>query len=96
MKRESKRRVLIYPQYFLSNVPRRLGRRVSKKYSVTTLTKEELEIALKKLGFEYKIKEDVAYPRESNRSVFRLEVYTDERKQKLLKTLASIIKEDTH
>jgi|GEM_PF-3495871 signal recognition particle subunit SEC65 len=92
MKRGPKRRILLYPQYFLSSVSRRLGRRVPKEHSLSSLTKEELEHALRELGLVYEVKEGVAYPRESNRPTFRFEVFTSERKQKLLKTLASVIK----
>ncbi|MEM2841780.1 MAG: signal recognition particle subunit SRP19/SEC65 family protein [Thermoproteota archaeon] len=96
MKRESKRRILLYPQYFLSNTPRRLGRRVSKECSVQNLTKEDLEMVLKELGLEYEVKDGVTYPRESNRPAFRIEVFTSERKQKLLKNIAMVIKKYKH
>ncbi len=61
--RDEKRVIVIWPQYLDSTIPRRLGRRLPKNYSISKPTLDELVTACKELGLECKADESVRYSR---------------------------------
>lgn len=93
MRNREERSLYLYPQYFASVLTRRLGRRVSKRYSISNPSREKLEETLKKLGMQYSFEEAISYPRESNKPAFRLKVFTQETKNSLIKKIAVKINE---
>ena len=56
-------RVIIYPAYLDSTLPRRLGRRVPKDEGVPKPTLREIARAAEKLGLDPVIEADSHYPR---------------------------------
>jgi signal recognition particle subunit SRP19 len=85
--------VVVWPQYFDSDLPRRLGRRVPLSMAVSSPTPEEVEEALSRLGLEYESVE-ARYPRvwwvKSKKIIVRVE--GGARKTELLKRIAEQLK----
>jgi signal recognition particle subunit SRP19 len=92
---ENSKKVVVWPQYIDSTLPRRLGRRLPKEYSVSRPTLDELVNACKKLGLEFEVDNDSKYCRTWYLgSTGRVIIYNSSlSKLKLLRTLAMTIKE---
>ncbi|MEM0361606.1 MAG: signal recognition particle subunit SRP19/SEC65 family protein [Sulfolobales archaeon] len=92
----SKRVVVVWPQYLDLTLPRRLGRKLPKNYSVTKPTLDELVSACKELKLECVAERDAKYCRtwylgSSGRII--INVSDDVRKLDLLKALSNKIRE---
>ncbi|MCS7107907.1 MAG: signal recognition particle subunit SRP19/SEC65 family protein [Sulfolobales archaeon] len=91
------RRVLVvWPQYLDSTLPRRLGRKLSKHYSVVKPTVDELLNACRELRLECNVDRDVRYSRVWYLGVSgRILVHGVEglKKLSLLKTLSNKVRE---
>ena len=59
---EGEREIVIWPQYFDSELSRRLGRKVSMDDAVPSPRPDEVEEALVRLGLEFE-SQDARYPR---------------------------------
>jgi len=59
----NEREYIIWPAYFDSTIPRRLGRKVPIKEAVKNPSIEELIKVCKELGLEYEVNTEAKYPR---------------------------------
>ncbi|UCE13321.1 MAG: hypothetical protein JSV04_14190 [Candidatus Heimdallarchaeota archaeon] len=53
----------VFPEYFDKGLTRKGGRRLSLEDALENPTLTELRLAAEKLGYDYEIQEDAAYPR---------------------------------
>lgn len=63
MVRRRKKSIILWTVFFDSSRPRSLGRKVPRSLAIRCPTVEELEEAVKALGFEYEVHKDKKYPR---------------------------------
>ena len=63
MVRRRKRAIILWTVFFDASRTRSEGRKVPKSLAVRNPTVEELEQAVKELGFEYEVCKDKKYPR---------------------------------
>ncbi len=63
MVRRRRRGIIIWTVFFDSSRSRNLGRKVPKSLAIKCPTVEELEEAVKELGFEYEVYRDKKYPK---------------------------------
>jgi signal recognition particle subunit SEC65 len=59
---KKKDKIILYPEYFDSKLTREKGRRVPLKFSVPSPTVEELALVSKRLGYDYEMDTEAAYP----------------------------------
>jgi len=85
---------MIFPHYLDKGRSRAYGRRVPLSIAINFPSKEQISSALKSLGLNFEIQENVAYPREPTKKSYRVIVYSKEyKKQEFLKKLAETIRE---
>ncbi len=63
MVRRRKKGIIIWTVFFDSSRSRNLGRKVPRSLAVRYPTVEELEEAIRELGFEYEVEKDKKYPK---------------------------------
>lgn len=59
---DEKKAWVVWPEYFDAALTRAQGRKVKKALSIASPTLEMLEKAVQRLGLEYKVESDKAYP----------------------------------
>ena len=85
--------IMIWPQYLDRNLTLSEGRKVSKENAVAEPTLSEIERALKRLGLNYELEKDKAYPGKWYEKSGRALVEWDGTKLELLKEVSLKIKE---
>ncbi|MEM0454139.1 MAG: signal recognition particle subunit SRP19/SEC65 family protein [Sulfolobales archaeon] len=94
---ESERRaIVVWPQYLDLALSRRLGRRLSRQYSITKPTVDELIVACKELKIECVVEREAKYSRAwYSGTGGRIIAYCDKgiKKLALLKALSNKVKE---
>lgn len=93
---DSKRVIVVWPQYLDLTLPRRLGRKLPKNYLVAKPTLDELVSACKELRLECVAERDVKYSRTwylGSSGRILIHVSEDIRKSNLLKILSNKIRE---
>lgn len=86
MRKQNK--IFLWPAYFDSNKTKREGRRVQKKFAVSAPKLEELQRAAKRLGLQFTVVSDAAYPSSSWRRTGLLLVSKKETKGVTLTKIA--------
>ncbi len=87
------RRIVIYPSYLDSTLPRRLGRRVPREEAVPRPTLKEIAWAAEQLGLDPILEEDARHPRTWFTHKGRVIVEKKGPKQKILREIARLIRE---
>ena len=85
--------IMIWPQYLDRNLTLSEGRKVSKENAVAEPTLSEIERALKRLGLNYELEKDKAYPGKWYEKSGRALVEWEGTKLELLKEVSLKIKE---
>ena len=85
--------IIIWPQYLDKNLSLSEGRKVSKELAVAEPTLSEIERALKRLGLEYTIEKEKAYPGKWYEKSGRILVEWEGTKMELLKEVSLKLKE---
>ncbi len=85
--------ITIWPQYLDKNLSLSEGRKVSKELAVAEPTLSEIERALKRLGLEYTIEKEKAYPGKWYEKSGRILVEWEGTKMELLKEVSLKLKE---
>lgn len=85
--------ITIWPQYLDKNLSLSEGRKISKENAVAAPTIEEIERALKRLGYIYEIQKKIAYPGKWYEKSGRALVEYDNTKLELIKEISLKIKE---
>ena len=85
--------ITVWPQYLNSNLSLSEGRKISKDMAVKDPTINEIERALKRLGFTYEIERDKAYPGKWYEKSGRVLVEYDNTKLELIKEISLKIQE---
>ena len=85
--------ITIWPQYLDKNLSLSEGRKISKENAVSSPTIEEIERALKRLGFTYEVQKKVAYPGKWYEKSGRVLVEYDNTKLELINEISLKIKE---
>lgn len=83
----------IYPAYFEANRTRHSGRRVPKKFALTTVTTSMIAQAAQRLGLDYIIESKARYPASwwVSSGVVLIKKPENQTKTQLLKELAKIM-----
>ncbi len=84
--------VVLWPEYFDSDLPRSRGRRVPRPLASPGVTVEDLTVALRRLGLRFEVV-DAAYPRNWWERRGMVLVETDLAKTELIREVAQLIKE---
>ncbi len=87
------KRVVVYTSYLDSNLPRRLGRRISREEAVPNPRIEELYEAALELGLNPEIEKEARHPRTWFTHRGRIIVDKVASKQELLRLIASKVRE---
>jgi signal recognition particle subunit SRP19 len=86
--------IRVYPSYFEKKYSRAEGRKVPKSMAINDCTIEHLAKALKKVGIEYTLESDKAYPRHWWTREGRIKVARNgESKNHIIKKIALALKE---
>lgn len=85
--------ITIWPQYLDKNLSLSEGRKVSKEYAVADPSISDIERALKRLGLQYNIDRERAYPGKWYEKSGRILVEWEGTKLELLKEVSLKIKE---
>lgn len=85
--------ITIWPQYLNKNLTLSEGRKVSKVIAVSNPTIAEIERALKRLGYQYNIQKERAYPGKWYEKSGRVLVEYDKTKLELIKEISLKIRE---
>jgi signal recognition particle subunit SRP19 len=85
-------KIVIWPEYFDNAVSKSAGRRVSRKLAISSPNVEEIAKAAKKLKLNPKIERNKIYPGRWWRKSGRVLVQPKEKKTKIIKRLAIVIK----
>ncbi|MBQ6100007.1 MAG: signal recognition particle subunit SRP19/SEC65 family protein [Methanobrevibacter sp.] len=85
--------ITIWPQYLDKNLSLSQGRKVSKEIAVKEPSLSDIERALKRLGLQYSIQKERAYPGKWYEKSGRILVEWDKTKLELLKEVSLKIKE---
>ena len=84
--------ITIWPQYLDKNLSLSEGRKISKENAVSSPTIEEIERALKRLGFTYEVQKKIAYPGKWYEKSGRILVEWEGTKLELIREISSEIK----
>ena len=85
--------ITIWPQYLDENLSLSEGRKISKDDAVKEPTINEIERALKRLGFTYEIQKEAAYPGKWYEKSGRILVEWEGTKLELIREISLKIKE---
>ena len=85
--------ITIWPQYLNKNLTLKEGRKIAKEDAVSDPTISDVERAVKRLGLEYDIKKDVAYPGKWYEKSGRILVEWEGTKLELIREVSMKIKE---
>ena len=85
-------KIVIWPEYFDNSLTKRKGRRVSRKLATKTPTVEDIAKAAKKLKLNPKIERNKTYPARWWRKTGRVLVRASDKKTKIIRRIALIIK----
>ena len=85
--------ITIWPQYLDKNLTLGEGRKISKENAVSSPTIEEIERAMKRLGFTYEVQKGISYPGKWYEKSGRALVEYDKTKLELIKEISLKIKE---
>ena len=88
--------ITIWPQYINKNLSLSEGRKISKEDSVKDPTLNDIERALKRLGLQYSVQKDVAYPGKWYEKSGRILVEWEGTKLELLREVSLEIKSMRH
>ncbi|MFQ6095472.1 MAG: signal recognition particle subunit SRP19/SEC65 family protein [Candidatus Bathyarchaeia archaeon] len=83
-----KDRIILWPIYFDSTRTRSEGRRVPKKLAVRSPRLSDIQAAAQKLGLQFEVVPDAAYPRSPWRRMGYISVPKNRPKNRLLKEIA--------
>jgi len=83
--------VVIYPHYLDSKRSRGAGRRVPSSIAVPFPTEQEMQSALERLDMKFEVQRGRAHPREGNRASYRVIVFDEGPKSRVVKKLAKSI-----
>jgi len=82
---------VIYPQYLDSKRSRQEGRRIPKSVSIPAPKESEFRSAAKDLKIRFEIQAGKSYPKAGKAGSFRVLVFTDETKSRVIEKLAQRI-----
>ena len=85
--------ITIWPQYLDKKLSVSEGRKIAKEYAVSEPTLNDIERALKRLGLQYNVQKEVAYPGKWYEKSGRILVEWDKTKLELLREVSLEIKE---
>ena len=85
--------ITIWPQYLDKDLSLSEGRKISEEIAISKPTINEIERALKRLGFTYEIERDKAYPGKWYEKSGRVLVEYDNTKLELIKEISLKIQE---
>lgn len=85
--------IMVWPQYLDKNLSLSEGRKVSMEFAVAEPTLTDIERALKRLGLQYQLEKDKAYPGKWYEKSGRALVEWEGTKLELLKEISLKIKE---
>ena len=85
--------ITIWPQYLNKNLTLKEGRKIAKEDAVSDPTISDVERAVKRLGLEYDIQKDVAYPGKWYEKSGRILVEWEGTKLELIREVSMKIKE---
>ncbi|WXG40940.1 MAG: signal recognition particle subunit SRP19/SEC65 family protein [Candidatus Freyarchaeum deiterrae] len=89
---KQKNKIILYPEYFDSKLTREKGRRVPLKLSVPSPTVEELALVSKRLGYNFEMDPESAYPSNWwNKQGRLLLTKEDLNKNEVVKNIAKIL-----
>lgn len=86
------KKVIIWPEYFDSTLPRRLGRRVPNELAVPKPQIDEIIRACNELGLKCEAYSEKHYPRTWYKSEGMVVVWSEIKKSELIKLLAKALK----
>lgn len=88
--------IAIWPQYLDENLTLKEGRKISKEDAVKEPNINEIERALKRLGLQYSLQKENAYPGKWYEKSGRVLVEWDKTKLELIREISSEIKNMRH
>nr|MDO8082234.1 signal recognition particle subunit SRP19/SEC65 family protein [Candidatus Freyarchaeota archaeon] len=89
---KKKDKIILYPEYFDSKLTRGKGRRVPLKISVPSPTTEELALVSKRLGYDFEMDPESAYPSNWWSKQGRLLITkNDLNKNEVIKSIAKVL-----
>ncbi|MHA1209292.1 MAG: signal recognition particle subunit SRP19/SEC65 family protein [Candidatus Freyarchaeota archaeon] len=85
-------KIILYPEYFDSRLPRGRGRRVPLSMSVQNPTIEELALISKRLGYDFEMDPESAHPSNWWNKRGRILITKDNlKKNEVIRTIARIL-----
>ncbi|WP_462316339.1 signal recognition particle subunit SRP19/SEC65 family protein [Methanobrevibacter sp.] len=84
--------ITIWPQYLNKNLTLKEGRKIAKEYAVADPSLSDIERAAKRLGLQYSVQKDVAYPGKWYEKSGRVLVEWEGTKLELLREVSGEIK----
>jgi signal recognition particle subunit SRP19 len=85
-------KIVLWPEYFDKSLTKNAGRRVPQKLAVSSPTVDDIAKAAKRLKMKPKIENNKAYPGRWWRKSGRVLVRADEKKTKVIRRVATVIK----
>ena len=89
-------KIVLWPEYFDSNLTKHSGRRVPQKLATSSPTVEDIARAAKRLKMNPKIERNKAYPNRWWRKSGRVLVMSQDSKTRVIRRVAIVMKKGTH
>ncbi len=89
---KAENRLILWPEYFDNSLSKRHGRRVRRKLATSSPTVEDIAKAAKKLKLNPKIEHEKSYPGRWWRKTGRVLVQATDKKTKIIRRIAIVMK----